>query len=156
MRNFYPFIINNRTSKHQTTPLYVRYNYHRNKKKLINTGYNINPIHWDEKKKKVRKSCPNYEEISSTLTKMLSKIGEILIFAKENNIDPTTEYLVMELEKNKEYEQSKEIIEAAGYSDIEKRNLLTEIGEKFNLELKKILTPEQIEKYEKLISKKKK
>ena len=105
MRNFYPFIINNRTSKHQTTPLYVRYNYHRNKKKLINTGYNINPIHWDEKKKKVRKSCPNYEEISSTLTKMLSKIGEILIFAKENNIDPTTEYLVMELEKNKEYEQ---------------------------------------------------
>ena len=52
--------------------------------------------------------------------------------------------------------KSKEIIEAVGYSDIEKRNLLTEIGEKFNLELKKILTPEQIEKYEKLISKKKK
>jgi len=52
--------------------------------------------------------------------------------------------------------KSKEIIEDVGYSNIEKRNLLTELGEKFNVEIKKILIPEQLEKYEKLISKKKK
>jgi len=51
--------------------------------------------------------------------------------------------------------KSKEIIEDVGYSNIEKRNLLTELGEKFNVEIKKILIPEQLEKYEKLISKKK-
>ena len=52
--------------------------------------------------------------------------------------------------------KSKEIIEAVNYSDIEKRKLLTELGEKFNMEIKKILQNEQIEKYEKLISKNKK
>ena len=52
--------------------------------------------------------------------------------------------------------KSKEIIEDVSYSNIEKRNLLTELGEKFNVEIKKILIPEQLEKYEKLISKKKK
>ena len=51
---------------------------------------------------------------------------------------------------------TQEIIEDVGYSNIEKRNLLTELGEKFNVEIKKILIPEQLEKYEKLISKKKK
>ena len=71
------------------------------------------------------------------------------------NLDGFQEAIVRNLVKDNQA-KSKEIIEAVGYSDIEKRNLLTEIGEKFNLELKKILTPEQIEKYEKLISKKKK
>jgi hypothetical protein len=52
--------------------------------------------------------------------------------------------------------KSKEIIKDISYSNIEKRNLLTELGEKFNVEIKKILIPEQLEKYEKLISKKKK
>ena len=71
------------------------------------------------------------------------------------NLDGFQEAIVRNLIKDNQA-KSKEIIEAVGYSDIEKRNLLTEMGEKFNLELKKILTPEQIEKYEKLISKKKK
>ena len=48
-----------------------------------------------------------------------------------------------------------EIIESTQYSDVEKRNLLTEIGDKFNTELIKNLKPEQVEAYNKLIAKKK-
>ena len=69
------------------------------------------------------------------------------------NLDGFQEAIVRNLIKDNQA-KSKEIIEAASYSDIEKRNLLTEIGEKFNLELKKNLTPSQIEKYEKFITKK--
>lgn len=71
------------------------------------------------------------------------------------NLDGFQEAIVRNLVKDNQA-KSKEIIEAVSYSDIEKRNLLTELGEKFNIEIKKILLPEQIEKYEKLISKKKK
>lgn len=48
-----------------------------------------------------------------------------------------------------------EIIESTQYSDVEKRNLLTELGDKFNAELIKNLKPEQVEAYNKLIAKKK-
>ena len=71
------------------------------------------------------------------------------------NLDGFQEAIVRNLVKDNQA-KSKEIIEAVSYSDIEKRNLLAELGEKFNTEIKKILLPEQIEKYEKLISKKKK
>ena len=71
------------------------------------------------------------------------------------NLDGFQEAIVRNLIKENQA-KSKEIIEAVSYSDLEKRNLLTELGEKFNVEIKKILLPEQIEKYEKLISKKKK
>ncbi len=77
------------------------------------------------------------------------------IFRKEIDIDGFQEAIIRNLIKENQA-KSKEIIEAVSYSDIEKRNLLTELGEKFNVEIKKILQPEQIEKYEKLISKNKK
>ena len=48
-----------------------------------------------------------------------------------------------------------EIIESTQYSDVEKRNFLTEIGDKFNAEIIKNLKPEQVEAYNKLIVKKK-
>ncbi|WP_291136042.1 hypothetical protein [Flavobacterium sp. UBA7663] len=70
------------------------------------------------------------------------------------NLDGFQEAIVRNLVKDNQA-KSKEIIEAVSYSDIEKKNLLTELGEKFNTEIKKILLPEQIEKYEKLISKNK-
>lgn len=76
-------------------------------------------------------------------------------FRKEIGIDGFQEAIVRNLIKENQA-KSKEIIEAVSYSDIEKRNLLTELGEKFNVEIKKILQPEQIEKYEKLILKNKK
>jgi hypothetical protein len=77
------------------------------------------------------------------------------IFRKEIDIDGFQEAIIRNLIKENQA-KSKEIIEAVSYSDLEKRDLLTELGEKFNIEIKKILQPEQIEKYEKLISKNKK
>jgi hypothetical protein len=77
------------------------------------------------------------------------------IFRKEIDINGFQEAIIRNLIKENQA-KSKEIIEAVSYSDLEKRNLLTELGEKFNVEIKKILQPEQIEKYEKLISKNKK
>lgn len=73
----------------------------------------------------------------------------------ELNLDGFQEAIVRNLVKENQ-EKSKEIIEATNYNDIEKRGLLAEIGEKFNAEIKKVLTKEQLEKYEKFISKKKK
>lgn len=51
--------------------------------------------------------------------------------------------------------KSKVIIETTSLSNIEKRAQLEELGEKFNTEVKKILSPEQIKKYDKLIAKNK-
>ena len=74
---------------------------------------------------------------------------------KELTLDGFQEAIVRNLVKENQ-EKSKEVIEATSYTDPEKRALLTEIGEKFNIEIKKILSKEQLEKYEKFISKKKK
>jgi hypothetical protein len=51
--------------------------------------------------------------------------------------------------------KTKEIIENSKLSDIEKKDLLVEIGEKLNSEIKKVLSKEQYALYEKLINKKK-
>lgn len=50
--------------------------------------------------------------------------------------------------------KSKEIIESRSYSDEEKRDILVKYADEFNLELKKNLSKEQIEKYDKMIAKK--
>ncbi len=73
---------------------------------------------------------------------------------KDLDLDGFQEAIVRNLIKENQA-KSNEIIEATKYTDIEKRGLLTEIGEKFNIEIKKILSKEQEEKYDKLILKKK-
>lgn len=105
MANYSPYIRSNRISKDGTTPLYVCYNYNRTRRTLISTGYTVKPIHWDDMKKWVRRACPQFEEIDSSLTKITSKLGEILTFAKDNGIDPTVDFVLLELEKNRDYEQ---------------------------------------------------
>ena len=70
-------------------------------------------------------------------------------------LDGFQEAIVRNLIKDNQ-SKSKEIIETNTLSDIEKRALLEELGEKFNTDIKKILTPEQVLKYDKLISKNKK
>lgn len=52
--------------------------------------------------------------------------------------------------------KSKVIIEATTLSNVEKRAQLQELSEKFNIEVKKILSPDQVEKYDKLTAKNKK
>gem|GEM_PF-5038988 len=83
----------------------MRYNYDRTKRTLIATGCNIRPDHRDDKKRWVKRACPQFEEIDSLLTKITSKLDEILTYAKDNGIDPTVDFVLLELEKNREYEQ---------------------------------------------------
>jgi len=105
MAVLYPYIKPNYIAGDGKTPLYVRYNYDRTKRTLISTGYNIKPEHWDEKKRWVKRACPQFDEIDSLLTRITSKLGEILTYAKDNSIDPTVDFVLLELEKNREYEQ---------------------------------------------------
>ena len=105
MANFYPYVKPGYVAADGKTPIYVRYNYDRTKRTLISTGYSIKPDHWDDKKKWVKRACPQFEEIDSLLTKIASKLGEILTHAKDNGIDPTVDFVLTELEKNREYEQ---------------------------------------------------
>ncbi len=105
MPSYHPYIKLSRISQDGTTPLYVCYNYNRTKRTLIATGYHIKPIHWDEKKKWIRRASPEYDKIDKILKKITSKIGEILVYAVENAIDPTVDFILLELEKNREFEQ---------------------------------------------------
>ncbi len=74
---------------------------------------------------------------------------------KELNLDGFQEAIVRNLVKENQ-SKSNEIIESNNLSNIEKRERLTDLGEKFNSEIKKILSKDQSEKYDKFISKKKK
>ncbi|MGL4331538.1 MAG: tyrosine-type recombinase/integrase [Bacteroidales bacterium] len=105
MANYTPFVKPNYISKDGTMPIYIRYNYDRTRRTLIAIGYSIKPEHWDEKKKWVKRICPRFDEIDAVLTKVISKIGNILTFAKDNDIDPVIEFVLLELEKDRNYEQ---------------------------------------------------
>jgi len=105
MTKYYPYIKPKYVTQEGTTVLYVRYNYDRTRRTLISTGCNIEPKYWDAKKRWIKHACPDYEEINSLLIKITSKLGEVLIHAKDNSIDPTVDFVLLELEKNREYEQ---------------------------------------------------
>ncbi|MFI3164593.1 MAG: site-specific integrase [Rikenellaceae bacterium] len=105
MATYTPYIKKGYISKEGLTPVYVRYNYDRTKRTMIATGYSIKPEHWDEKRACVKKVSPQAELINDTLTKITSKIGNILTYAKEQDLDPTIEFILMEIEKEREFEQ---------------------------------------------------
>jgi integrase len=105
MAVLYPYIKPNYIASDGTTPLYVRYNYDRTKRTLIATGYSIKSEHWDSRKRWIKRACPQFDEIDALLTKITSRLGEVLTYAKENGIDPTVDFVLLELEKNREYEQ---------------------------------------------------
>ena len=92
---YIPYIKPKYVTQEGTTVLYVRYNYNRNKRTLISTGYNIKPEHWDAKRKWIKRACPHYEEIDACLIKITSKLGDILTYAKVNGIDPTVDCSVL-------------------------------------------------------------
>ncbi|MCS2207880.1 hypothetical protein [Bacteroides thetaiotaomicron] len=70
---------------------------------VISTGYNIKP-NIGCKRKWIKRACPHYEEIDACLIKITSKLGDILTYAKVNGIDPTVDFVLLELEKNREYD----------------------------------------------------
>ena len=105
MANFYPYIKKGYKLKSGHTPLYIRYNYNRVKRTLIATGFSIKFKHWDDDKKNVRKSCPEYDKIQSVLNKVGLQLTNILDYANENNIEPTVDFVQKELTTEREYKQ---------------------------------------------------
>lgn len=105
MPKFFTYIKKDYISKTGHTPLYVRYNYDRTKRTLIATGYSIKFDHWDDKKKCVKRACPEYDEIEITLNKINLRLSNILNYANENEIEPTVDFVLKELATEREYEQ---------------------------------------------------
>lgn len=103
--NYYPYVKLSCISQDGITPLYVCYNYNKARRRLIATGYSIKPIYWDDKKKWIERASPKFEEINFILTKITSKLGKILTHAKDNAIDPIVDYVLLELKKDRNYEQ---------------------------------------------------
>ncbi len=104
MKRFYPFVKANYNTKTGEIPIYVRYNYDRLKRTFIPLNQFIANEHWDFKKKWVKKSCPNFEKIDKELVSLMTRLGNIITYAADNNIEPTVEYVLIELAKNKEYD----------------------------------------------------
>ena len=75
-------------------------------------------------------------------------------FKEKLNLDGFQEAVAQNLVRSN-YTKSKEIIESTLYSNEEKRDLIIKQGDNFNLEIKKVLSKEQAEKYEKMIAEKK-
>lgn len=47
---------------------------------------------------------PLMKKLTPCLVKITSKLGDILTYAKVNGIDPTVDFVLLELEKNREYD----------------------------------------------------
>ena len=104
MKRFYPFVKANYNTKTGEIPIYVRYNYDRLKRTFIPLNQFVANEHWDFKKKWVKKSCPDFEKIDKELVSLMTRVGNIITYASDNNIEPTIEYVLIELAKNKEYD----------------------------------------------------
>lgn len=104
MIKYFPYVKPGYVTHDGTTVLYVRYNYNRTKRTLISTGYSIKPKYWDAKRKWIKRSCPQYEDIDASLIQITSKLGRILTYARNNAIEPTIDFVQLELQKNRDYE----------------------------------------------------
>jgi integrase len=135
MANYLPFLKPNYISKDGTTPIYVRYNYDRIKRTLIPIGYSIKPDLWDGKKNWIKRACPQFEEIDAALTKLTSKLGNILTYAKENDIEPEIDFVISELEKDRNYEHRSNRL-----------NMLDTL-EQYIVQQKRIVSPARIKDY---------
>ncbi len=91
----------NKTS--DLVPIYIRYDYNRTKRSLINTGHNVNAnLYWDVKKSTIKRSCPHHDNVLKDIENLENKISNILQYAREHQIDPTPEYLIDRLQNFKE------------------------------------------------------
>ena len=110
-------------------PIYIRYDYNRVKRTLIPIGCSVSHEHWDYKRKWVKKSCPNYEEIDQELVELTGRLGNILAYANQNLIDPTIDFVLLELAKKKDYDLKTKRVDLFSQLDKyidEKKNRVTQ------------------------------
>lgn len=88
------FVIKKTSSrKDGTFPIYIRYNYNREKRTLLNTGKYILPKYWNYNNNKLRKSHPEYDEYFSYIDSLRMKIERIVEESIKKSIEPTTDYV---------------------------------------------------------------
>jgi integrase len=138
MKRFYPYVDENYNAKNGEIPVYLRYNYNRVKRTFIPIHFSVRHEHWNFDKKWVKISCPEYEKINNALIDIIARLGNILTYAVNNEIDPTIDFVLMEFSKNKDYDS------------ITKRLDLFAQLEKFIEEQKTKVVPDVIKDYKSL------
>ena len=76
------------------TPIYVQYNYSRDKRILINTNRRIELKYWDFENDVLRRSHPKYDSIHRHIKKIKLEIESIVSNAMDEGTEPNPEYLL--------------------------------------------------------------
>ena len=86
----------NVSKKDGKTPIYIQYNYSRDKRILINTNRRIELKFWDFENDVLRRSHPKYDSISRHIKKIKLEIESIVSNAIDEGIEPSPEYVLNE------------------------------------------------------------
>lgn len=84
----------NVSKKDGKTPIYVQYNYNRDKRVLINTHRRIELKYWDFENDVLRRSHPKYDYINRHIKKIRLEIETIVSNALDEGIEPSPEYIL--------------------------------------------------------------
>ena len=84
----------NVSKKDGKTPIYVQYNYSRDKRILINTNRRIELKFWDFENDVLRRSHPKYDTISRHIKKIKLEVESIVSNALDDGIEPSPEYIL--------------------------------------------------------------
>jgi len=88
------FVIKKTSSrKDGTFPIYVRYNYSRERRTLLNTNKYILPKYWNYKDNKLRRSHPEFNDYFSYIDTLRKRVERIVEDAIIRGIEPTTDYV---------------------------------------------------------------
>ena len=83
----------NVSKKDGKTPVYIQYNYSRDKRILINTNRRIELKFWDFENDVLRRSHPKYDSINRHIKKIKLEIESIVSNALDEGIEPNPEYV---------------------------------------------------------------
>lgn len=83
----------NHTKNDGTTPIYLQYNFSREKRTLIKTGKYIEPKYWNHNAKEVRRNHPDYEHLSKYLKSIKLKLEFIVDECILKGKTPTISYI---------------------------------------------------------------
>ncbi len=76
------------------TPIYVQYNYSRDKRILINTNRRIELKYWDFENDVLRRSHPKYDSMHRHIKKIKLEIESIVSNAQDEGMEPNPEYVL--------------------------------------------------------------
>ena len=84
----------NVSKKDGKTPVYIQYNYSRDKRILINTQRRIELKYWDFENDVLRRSHPKYDSINRHIKKIKLEIESIVSNALDEGTEPNPEYVL--------------------------------------------------------------